>query len=90
MREIERKEEVKKMNIFKHLIIALILTFGIALNVSAQKDDQDKRPPKEPPTIPVKPKEPPRENPPKDDKRDNRPKKPESYFADSSGGISAN
>ncbi len=72
---------MKTNNIFKNLLIALVLTFGIALNVSAQKDN---RPPKNPPTIPVQPKNPPPPNPPRDD---NRPKKPETFVAGINGEV---
>lgn len=59
------------MKSLKQIIFMFALVIGLAFSVSAQNDDQ-KRPPKEPPVRDPKPK-PPRENPPKGD---DKPKKP--------------
>ena len=65
------------MKILRNLLFTLFAVSGLALSVSAQKDDK-KRPPKaDPPKIPAPDKNKPRENPPKGDER---PKKPGSEF----------
>lgn len=62
------------MKSLKHLIFTIAMVIGLALSVSAQKDDKRNRPPKgDAPKIVVPDKDkPPRGNPPKED----RPKKP--------------
>ena len=53
-------------------MFTLFAVAGLALSVSAQKDDK-KRPPKDPPKVEPADKNKPRENPPP---RDQKPKKP--------------
>jgi hypothetical protein len=60
------------MNILRNLLFTLFAVAGLALSVSAQKDDK-KRPPKDPPKVEPADKNRPRENPPP---RDQKPKKP--------------
>jgi hypothetical protein len=57
-------------------MFTLFAVVGLALSVSAQKDDK-KRPPKDPPKVEVPDKNRPRENPPP---KDQKPKKPGSDF----------
>jgi hypothetical protein len=62
------------MKRFSQIIFTFAMVVGMALSVSAQKDDQKERPPKPKPPV-VDPKEkPPRGNPPKGG---DKPKKPE-------------
>ena len=68
------------MNFFRQIVFTVVAVCGLALAVSAQKDDRG-RPPKEKPpvVVPGGPKKPPPQNPPKGD---DRPKKPGySWFA---------
>ena len=60
------------MNILRNLFFLLFAVAGLALSVSAQKDDR-KRPPKDPPKVEPADKNKPRENPPP---RNDKPKKP--------------
>ncbi|PYT00775.1 MAG: hypothetical protein DMF63_05570 [Acidobacteria bacterium] len=64
------------MKSLKEIILMFVVVIGLALNVSAQNDDQ-KRPPKVPPVREPKEK-PPRDNPPKGGH--DRPKKPGMSF----------
>jgi hypothetical protein len=66
------------MKKLSQIIFTLAMALGLALSVSAQKDDKN-RPPKNPPVVNPGEKKPPRNPPPKDDKG---PKKPgsESYL----------
>jgi hypothetical protein len=64
------------MKILRNLLFTLFTVAGLALSVSAQKDDK-KRPPKDPPKVEPADKNKPRDNPPP---RDNRPKKPGMEF----------
>ena len=59
--------------IVKKFLFMLFVVGGLALGVSAQKNDQ-KKPPKNPPTVDPGKKNPPRENPPP--RGDKKPKKP--------------
>lgn len=73
----KRKKENLVMKNFKQFIFVMAMVVGLAFSVSAQKDDQKQRPPKErPPRVDPKDK-PPRGNPPKGD---DKPKKPELSF----------
>ena len=63
------------MRSLKQIILVSAMAVGLALNVSAQSDDQ-KRPPKKPPVRDPREK-PPKENPPKGD---DKPKKPGMSF----------
>ena len=60
------------MKFLRNLLFTLFAVAGLALSVSAQKDDK-KRPPKDPPKVEPADKNKPRENPPP---RDQKPKKP--------------
>ena len=65
------------MKRFRQIIFTSAMVIGLAFTASAQKNDDQKRPPKpEPPKVDPG-KKPPRGNPPKED----RPKKPGNYFA---------
>ena len=65
------------MKILRQFIFTIVAVIGLSMAVSAQKDDGQKKPPKDPPVIKPEPKNPPRENPPKDG---NKPKKPGMSF----------
>ena len=58
------------MKTLRNIIFATAMVIGLALSVSAQKEDQ-KRPPKQdsPKIVPREKPKPPRENRPKDDKK---------------------
>jgi hypothetical protein len=58
------------------IIFTFAMVIGLAFSVSAQKDDQKNRPPKDPPKVDPG-KKPPRGNPPKGD---DKPKKPGMSF----------
>jgi hypothetical protein len=67
------------MKVLRNLIFTLFAVAGLALSVSAQKDDKGKRPPKaDPPKVEPAEKNRPRENPPP---RQDRPKKPGMEFS---------
>ncbi len=61
------------------MIFAFFVAAGLALAVSAQKPDDQKKPPKNPPTVDPGNKTKPRENPPP--REDKKPKKPGMEFA---------
>lgn len=65
------------MKILKHLLLMTVFVVGLSMTATAQKNDDQKRPPKNPPTIDPGKKEP-KEKPPSNDNRnnDNRGKKP--------------
>jgi len=66
---------VEAMKILRNMLFTFVAVVGLALSVSAQKDDKRDKPPKNPPTIdPVK--KPPRDNP----KGHDKPKKPGMAF----------
>jgi len=66
------------MKLIKKLLFAVVMMVGLSVAAMAQKDDQKKLPPKNPPVInPGQDKKPPKENPPKG----NGPKKPGNAFA---------
>jgi len=59
--------------IVKKFLFMLFVVAGLALGVSAQRNDP-KKPPKNPPTVDPGKKKPPKENPPpRDDKKPKRP-----------------
>jgi hypothetical protein len=62
---------MKAMRFIHKIIFTFAVVGGLALSVSAQKEDK-KPPPKVPPVVNPQPKPPPKENPPSD-----RPKKPD-------------
>ena len=64
------------MKTLSKIIFTLAMVVGMALSVSAQKDDQKNRPPKKPPVIQPGEK-PPRGNPPP---KEEKPKKPGMSF----------
>lgn len=66
------------MKILRNLLFVLFAVAGLALSVSAQKDDKKPRPPKDPPKVEPADKNRPRENPPP---KENRPKKPGMEFS---------
>ncbi len=65
------------MKTFKKLLFTFVAVAGLALSVSAQKDDKKDKPPKNPPTVDPG-KKPPRDNPPP--REDKKPKKPGMAF----------
>lgn len=69
------------MKKFRKILLIAAVTLGMAFSVSAQKDEQKPRPPKDPPVINPGDKDKPKPRPPKDDK----PKKPEMSFLVSAG-----
>jgi hypothetical protein len=70
------EQGIEVMKSLKQTIFAFAVIAVLAFGVSAQNDDQ-KRPPKDPPVIVPKENKPPRGNPPKGD---DKPKKPGSAF----------
>lgn len=56
-------------------LFVLVAVVGLTLSVSAQKGDDKKRPPKDPPKV-----EPSDKNRPKDPPKDDKPKKPSMAF----------
>ena len=65
------------MKIFKHLLFISIFVVGFSMTATAQRNDDQKRPPKDPPKINPEKKDPPKNNPPKNNPgNDNRGKKP--------------
>jgi len=66
-----------KMKKLKEIMFTFVAVVGLALAVSAQRDDKKDKPPKNPPTVDPGNKTKPRENPPREDKK---PKKPGMAF----------
>ncbi len=64
------------MKYLRNILFTIIAVAGLALSVSAQKDDKRDKPPKNPPTIDPGKKPPPRDNP----KGHGKPKKPGMAF----------
>ena len=79
------KRGFDKMNILKQLLLIFAIVIGFSLTAFAQKDDQDKKPPKEkPPVVNPEDKKPPKgEKPPEND----RPKKPNAIFVKTGNGF---
>jgi hypothetical protein len=71
MRLEKGRGNAEEMKLVKHFLFMLFVVAGLALSVSAQKDDKKDRPPKNPPTV-----DPGKKNPPPPPKDDKRPKKP--------------
>lgn len=68
-----RKEELVEMITVKQILISFVMVVGLSLAVSAQRNDDQKKPPPKGETPKVEPREkPPPRNPP----RDSKPKKP--------------
>lgn len=67
------------MKILKYTLLTFALVIGFSMTSMAQKDQKDPPPKKDPPVVVVKDKD---KDKPKDDNKgkDNKGKKPESYF----------
>lgn len=66
------------MNSLKQFLFTLAMIVGLSIGVSAQKNDDQKKPPvKEPPPIVNPGKKPPRPTPPREE---DKPKKPQIAF----------
>lgn len=75
------------MKTLRNLLFIFAMTLFFSLSVSAQKNDQDKKPPpKDPPVVDPPDKKPP-QRPPDNGNNDNRPKKPEMALVKTSDGI---
>lgn len=76
VRKIEMKRGYLTMNTLRNLLFILMLTVGFSVSVSAQKNDQDKKPPKNPPVVNPGDKGNPPQRPPDNGNNNDRPKKP--------------
>ena len=64
------------MKFLKQILFMTLLVVGLSMTAMAQKDNNQNRPPKNPPTIPAPDKKPPKP-PDNNNNNNNRPKKPQ-------------
>ena len=67
--------KMRVMRVIQKILFTCAMVVGLAMTASAQRDDQKKPPPKDPPVVTPQPKNPPKENPPPE-----KPKKPAYAF----------
>jgi hypothetical protein len=65
------------MRTFNKIFFSFVLLAGLTLSASAQRNDDQKKPPPKPPPPKVEP----HEKPPRDRPKDDKPKKPGFAFA---------
>ena len=78
-----RLRTMKKMNFLRQILLTLAVVIGFSLTASAQRQPEDrKKPPKDNAEIKPEDKKPPKNNdqPRNNDGRENRPKKPQTFF----------
>jgi hypothetical protein len=81
------KRGFNKMKILKQLLFTFAIVVGFSLTAFAQKDNQEKPPPKEKPPVVNPGEKPPREKPPENDRGNDKPKKPNAILVKTENGF---